>query len=208
MNKLKRKMYCLYFLDVVQLGQMHHKSLYTKFLLIFLFLLVVHLPIFSQMTLPYYCPNTKDNFNLTPYLLQDSCTYFPEGIFTIGHFPIGTKIAQSDTRKNIKRNNTKYYEVQTENDTTFSKGNKIISIRETEKGDKMAIYLQVENMDQQIKLIVYNLLGKKVLEIYEGKPKEPSQPYEFSINELPKGIFLLVVIGENFRLREKLIITK
>jgi len=72
----------------------------------------------------------------------------------------------------------------------------------------MAVYLEIENPEQKIKIIVYNLLGKKVLDIYEGKPKDPSQPYEFSVAELPKGIFLLVVVGDNFRLREKLVVTK
>lgn len=207
MIKLKPKKFCLYYLFVEHNNQMLLKKIFTQFLISLSFIIFTELPIFSQ--------NLEHIFDFTPekksfypfYYPYDTCIYFPEGIFTIGSYQTGIKFVQPNLVKNQKKNNGKYYEVKVENDTS-TKGNRIISIRETEKGDKMAIYLQVENMDQRIKIIVYNLLGKKVLDIYEGKPKDPTQPYEFSTSELPKGIFLLVVIGENFRLREKLIVTK
>jgi hypothetical protein len=135
--------------------------------------------------------------------------YFPELIFTVGGVQPSKRYAQIEIKKQDKKiNNGKKLERLYENDTTSTKGNRIVSIQETERGDKMAVYLEIENPEQKIKIIVYNLLGKKVLDIYEGKPKDPSQPYEFSVAELPKGIFLLVVVGDNFRLREKLVVTK
>lgn len=146
------------------------------------------------------------NFEKNPLPFYDSCLYFPERIFTIENFLIGIKFAQPISKKETWKENGKYFEVK--NDTTLAKSNRIIAIREVDKGDKMAIYLQVENKEQRIRIWIYNLLGKKVLEVYDGKPKDPTQPYEFSTNELPKGIFLLVVYGDNFRLREKLVITK
>ncbi len=143
-----------------------------------------------------------------PELFQDSCLYFPELIFTIGGVRPYPRYAQIEIKKQEKKtNNGKKYEKTIENDT-ISRKNRIISIQEADRGDKMAIYLEIENPDQDIKIVVYNLLGKKVLDIYDGKPKPSTQPYEFSVSELPKGIFLLVVVGDNFRLREKLVITK
>ena len=177
-----------------------------KFFTIFLILLVSILSntnTFSQIKDAYYY-----NLNLerNPLHFYDTCLYFPERIFTMENFLIGIKFAQTPTKKELGKENGKYFEVK--NDTSLSKSNRIISIREVDKGDKMAIFLQVENKEQRIKIWIYNLLGKKVLEVYDGKPKDPTQPYEFSTNELPKGIFLLVVYGDNFRLREKLVITK
>lgn len=143
-----------------------------------------------------------------PELFQDTCLYFPELIFTSGGVRPYPRYAQIEIKKQDKKtNNDKKYEKAIENDT-ISRKNRIVSIQEADRGDKMAIYLEIENPDKEIKIIVYNLLGKKVLDIFEGKPKPSTQPYEFSVSELPKGIFLLVVVGDNFRLREKLVITK
>lgn len=207
MIKLKIKLLCLYKLIVEQTKQMSYSNIFTKFVILFNLFFFLNLPTFSQIPQFYYPYENDKQINLIPYFLLDSCVYFPESIFTIGNYQIGTKFAQFDLKKNSKKNNGRYFEIKPENDTT-TKGNRIISIREADKGDKMAIYIQVENMDKNISIVIYNLLGKKVLDVYEGRPKDPSQPYEFSTSELPKGIFLLVVIGENFRLREKLVITK
>lgn len=146
----------------------------------------------------------------SPYLVIDTCHSFLDYLFTIGGVRTGIKFAQTDTKqKNGKKIITKKNDPQINNDTTStSKANKILSIRESERGDKFYIYIQVENPDQEIKIMVYNLLGKKVLDLYEGKPKDQNQPYELNVSELPKGIFLLVVVGENFRLREKIVITR
>lgn len=146
----------------------------------------------------------------SPYVIADTCRSFLDYLFTVGGIRTGIKFAQIEMKqKNGKKITTRKNDPKINNDTTnTSKANKILSIRESERGDKFYIYIQVENPEQEIQIMVYNLLGKKVLDVYEGKPKDQSQPYELSVSELPKGIFLLVVIGENFRLREKIVITK
>ncbi|MCX7880128.1 MAG: T9SS type A sorting domain-containing protein [Ignavibacteria bacterium] len=147
--------------------------------------------------------NLKGTYSLYPF---DTCSTFLENIFTIGTARFGTQFVQIDNKKIEKRSNGRKVENRIENDT--SRANRIISVRESERDDKILIFLQIENKEQKIRIMVYNLLGKKVLDVYEGKPKDSSQPYEFSALGLPKGIFLLVVLGDNFRLREKLVITK
>lgn len=154
----------------------------------------------------FYFPNL--NYHEIPYLAgYDSCGTYLDFLFTIGGIKTGAKIAQIDKRqKNGKKGNTTKNDV-IENDTAI-KSNRIISMRESEKGDKIQIYIQVENKEQNIKITIYNLLGKKVMELYEGPPKDSNQPYELTTSDLPKGIFLIVVSGDNFRLREKLIISR
>ncbi|MCX7908345.1 MAG: T9SS type A sorting domain-containing protein [Ignavibacteria bacterium] len=208
MIKLKSKNICLYLLNIEIMEQMSYRNIFTKFIISILIFFIYNLPNYSQIQEYYYPLFYEKGFNFPLPYHSDSCLYFPETIFTTGTIPIGIKIAQPEIKKIPRRNNGKYNDIRTDYDTTSSKGNKILSIRETEKGDKMAVYLQIENMDKNINIVIYNLLGKKVLDVYDGKPKDPSQPYEFSTNELPKGIFLLVVFGENFRLREKLVIAK
>jgi hypothetical protein len=145
-----------------------------------------------------------------PYTIEDTCHSFLDYLFTVGGVRTGIKFAQTELKqKNGKKITTRKNDPKINNDTTSTnKANKILSVRESERGDKFYIYIQVENPEHDIKIVVYNLLGKKVLDVYEGKPKDQSQPYELSVSELPKGIFLLVVIGENFRLREKIVITR
>jgi hypothetical protein len=193
---------------VLQFGKMNYRYFFTEYLrLIFLnFFLTFALYGQSSVNYPYLSPFFYPNYE---NIYNDTCLYFPELIFTVGGVQPSKRYAQIEIKKQDKKiNNGKKLERLYENDTTSTKGNRIVSIQETERGDKMAVYLEIENPEQKIKIIVYNLLGKKVLDIYEGKPKDPSQPYEFSVAELPKGIFLLVVVGDNFRLREKLVVTK
>ncbi|MGQ9819568.1 MAG: T9SS type A sorting domain-containing protein [Candidatus Kapaibacteriales bacterium] len=157
---------------------------------------------FSQSSFP------SPNYNQWQYsLFMDSCGTYLDFLFTIGGVKTNSKIAQFDKRfKNGKKGSSTKNDL-TENDTAL-KSNRIISIQESEKGDKIQIYIQVDNKEQNIKITIYNLLGKKVMELYQGPPKDSNQPYELITSDLPKGIFLIVVSGDNFRLREKLIISR
>lgn len=181
---------------------------YRKKFTITYFLLVSSLILlnFQQNNGQYYFPylNYYEISFLTSF---DSCGTYLDFLFTIGGVKTGAKIAQIDKRqKNGNKGNTTKNDV-IENDTSIQ-SNRILSIRESEKGDKIQIYIQIENKEQNIKIIIYNLLGKKIMELYEGPPKDYNQPYELTTSDLPKGIFLIVVSGENFRLREKLIISR
>lgn len=83
---------------------------------------------------------------------------------------------------------------------------RIKSIKETKDG----LLLTVELADDQQNLIVsaYNLLGKKVLDIYHGGEKAGVREYPVNITSIPSGIYICVVQGDNFRLAEKFFISK
>lgn len=161
---------------------------------------------FQQNIAQYYFQH--QNYYEIPFSTSfDSCGTYLDFLFTIGGVKTGVKIPQIDKRqKNVKKGNTTKNDV-IENDTAI-KSNRILAIRESEKGDKIQIYTQIENKEQNIKITIYNLLGKKVMELYEGPPKDSNQPYELTTSDFPKGIFLIVISGDNFRLREKLIISR
>lgn len=87
--------------------------------------------------------------------------------------------------------------------------NRIESLRDG--GDIFYLYLVLSDRESPIKIIVYNMLGKRVLDVYNGYPKPKSNPYEISIDgppPLPNGVYLCVVIGKNFRLREKFVVAR
>lgn len=93
-----------------------------------------------------------------------------------------------------------------EADTTNGE-NRILSLREGEGA--YYLYLQIKDKDRRIKIEVYNMLAKKVLDVYEGKPFPSSDmPYEIRTATLPNGMYICIVQGEGFRLNEKFIISR
>jgi len=93
-------------------------------------------------------------------------------------------------------------------DTSQAK-NRIESLRDG--GDIFYLYLVLADHESRIKITVYNMLGKKVLDVYEGYPLPNGVPYEIYIDgppALPNGVYLCVVVGKNFRLREKFVVSR
>lgn len=110
----------------------------------------------------------------------------------------GIKIAQ---KKNKKESITVY----SESDTARSnKINKIINRR-----DFIAVKIELSDWEQEIELSVFNLLGKKILSFFSGRPvKDPENEYEFSSATLPNGIYLCVLHGANVRDAKRFVISR
>ncbi len=96
-----------------------------------------------------------------------------------------------------------------ETDTTAS-GNRKIELIESPTSDVVKVYLTLteDDYDSKIKIGIYNLLGKKVRDLYDDLPIQGRYPYEIYTNELPKGIYICNVIGKNFRLDAKFIVSR
>lgn len=126
---------------------------------------------------------------------------FLEIIFQLKDSNTGTKIAQK--KDAVKQ---KSY-LNSVNEDTTKKENKITSVRES--SDKIFLYIDLIDYDQKIQISVFNLLGKKVLDVFEGMPyKDPDYAYEISKSNLPNGVYLFIVLGKNFKLREKFVISR
>lgn len=126
---------------------------------------------------------------------------FLQIIFQLKDSNTGTKIApKKDAVK------PKSY-LNAVNEDTTKKENKITSVRES--SDKILLYIDLIDYDQKIQISVFNLLGKKVLDVFEGMPyKDPDYAYEISKSNLPNGVYLFIVLGKNFKLREKFVISR
>ena len=110
--------------------------------------------------------------------------------------------------KPVKKSSKKQKSGKVNNDTSQVK-NRIESIRDG--GDIFYLYLELADHESTIKITVYNMLGKKVRDVYEGIPYPNGVPYEISIvgpPSLPNGVYLCVVVGKNFRLRDKFVVAR
>ncbi len=65
----------------------------------------------------------------------------------------------------------------------------------------------VENNDN-LRISLFNLLGKKVLDIYSGEASAGTLKREFNVSSVPKGMYLCVVRGDRFQLTEKLVLSR
>ncbi len=71
------------------------------------------------------------------------------------------------------------------------------------------VKIKVEIYDSPVKLFVFNMLAKKVLDIYEGQPiKDPEHEYIFNSSSLPNGMYLCILQGKNFRHARKFIVSR
>lgn len=174
------------------------KVLYPLFFLLPIFILILTTPgnLISQRNTNRYISVPQAEGPKT----------FLDIIFNLTENTNGTKFA-----KKLKEdfNQEKGSRFKTEDDSVK---NKILSLRESDRGDKFLLYIYLMDYEQKIQISVYNLLGKKVLDVYDNYPyKDINFAYEINIASptfLPNGVYLCVVVGKNFRLREKFIISK
>lgn len=116
-------------------------------------------------------------------------------------------IEENSSSKQV--NNKKLKSSETKGDTTIKRVNKITSILERRDGEGYYLLLELEDYEQRIQIAAYNLLGKKVLDIYNGIPiNDPDYRYDIMTNNLPNGVYICFVFGKNFRLQEKFVVSR
>lgn len=111
----------------------------------------------------------------------------------------GTKIAK--TIKNLKPPTTKRA-----NAADTSATNRIKALKQD--GNYFKLYLELENYDSPIEISVWNMLGIRVIDVHDGKPKPTDDPYWIPTYDLPDGIYLVSVKGRNFKLSDKMLVSR
>lgn len=89
---------------------------------------------------------------------------------------------------------------------TTDKRDRIVSLRQV--GDVHILKIELRDYKSEISIAAYNLLGKKVMDIYKGVPKNPDYPYEIASWKLPNGIYICTLLGKDFRKSEKFIVAR
>jgi hypothetical protein len=64
------------------------------------------------------------------------------------------------------------------------------------------------NESQPVEVAAYNILGKKVLDIYAGEARAGANSIPFDITQLSRGMYICVVRGKSFKLAEKFLISR
>jgi len=121
------------------------------------------------------------------------------------------QIIANDNSVGIKlvSNNTKKREGQVANPQTK---NSIKRIREENDG-VLNIVAEIADSNSEVRITVFNMLGKEVRKIYQGKPTEKNEDghYVFTSEKplnLPKNVYILVIQGNTFRIADRFITTK
>ncbi len=84
--------------------------------------------------------------------------------------------------------------------------NRIHSIRESNGEYLLVIELATDQM--RLDIGVYNLLGKRVATVYQGRAAAGVREYPIPTAGLPNGIYICVVQGNGFRLAQKFALSR
>ncbi len=133
----------------------------------------------------------------------------PGSIFDLlFNYPIinhGTLIDKSTSKEVFKEKTSRRKLAE---DTTGNRENRITKIIYNARGDEIQIELELAERDQKIQISAYNLLGKIVLEPLYTSQNSSVDRHTLNVSRIPNGVYLCVVVGKNFRLREKFIISR
>ena len=89
-----------------------------------------------------------------------------------------------------------------------AKNNRILGIREN-SGGMYQLEIDLAENQQNLSIGVYNLLGKKVIDVNQGTEYAgKSKMFDLNVQGIPNGIYMCIVQGDNFRLAEKFYISR
>jgi hypothetical protein len=86
------------------------------------------------------------------------------------------------------------------NDST-GRDNRILFARAS--GDVFTSRIELAREEPLIEIGIYNMLGKRVMDVYKGASGRGQQEFTQSLAELPDGVYICILQGDNFRKAEK-----
>ncbi len=64
------------------------------------------------------------------------------------------------------------------------------------------------NESQAIEIVAFNILGKRVAEVYSGEARAGMNTLSFDLSGLSDGVYICVVRGRNFKTAEKFLVSR
>jgi hypothetical protein len=83
---------------------------------------------------------------------------------------------------------------------------RIVSVRAS--SDVFAVRLELSDDEQTIDVGIYNMLGKKVHDVYRGYASRGMHDYSVPISDLPEGVYICIAQGSGFRRAEKFYLSR
>jgi hypothetical protein len=91
-------------------------------------------------------------------------------------------------------------------DTTRSRDSRLSIVTDV-TSERGLVQLQMSDT-QPVEVAAYNILGKKVMDIYNGEARNGSNSIPFDLATLSRGMYICVVRGKNFKLAEKFLVVR
>lgn len=89
---------------------------------------------------------------------------------------------------------------------TSRRDNKIVFARAA--ADQFTTKIDLVDEQTSIDVGIYNMLGKKVIDVYRGGASKGPHDYTVGVSDLPEGVYICILQGENFRRAEKFYLSR
>lgn len=78
----------------------------------------------------------------------------------------------------------------------------------TDVGSERGAVRVTLNESQPIEIVAFNILGKRVAEVFSGEARAGMNTVSFDLSGLSDGVYLCVVRGRNFKTAEKFLVSR
>lgn len=89
---------------------------------------------------------------------------------------------------------------------TSRTSSRILSARAT--SDVFTVRVELLRDEPQVDIGLYNMLGKKVQDVYKGGAARGTHEYTAQVSDLPEGVYICIMQGGDFRRAEKFYLSR
>lgn len=89
---------------------------------------------------------------------------------------------------------------------TLRKENRFLFVRAA--AEVLTVRIELARDEQQLEIGVYNMLGKKIMDVHRGATGRGIHDYTMAIQDLPEGVYVCVMQGSDFRKAEKFYLSR
>ncbi len=83
---------------------------------------------------------------------------------------------------------------------------KILFVRAT--SDVVTVKVDIANDQPSADIGIFNMLGKRMMDVHRGPVSRGEHEYTSSISDLPEGVYICILQGSNFRRAEKFYLSR
>jgi len=89
---------------------------------------------------------------------------------------------------------------------TASNDNRIVSARAS--SDVFTALVNLTSDQTRIEVGIYNMLGKKMADVFAGSASRGEHEYTTPVSDLPEGVYVCILQGDNFRRAAKFYLSR
>lgn len=89
---------------------------------------------------------------------------------------------------------------------SLRKENRFLFVRAA--SEVLTVRVELARDEAQVEIGVYNMLGKKIMDVHRGGSGRGVHEYTTAIQDLPEGVYVCVMQGADFRKAEKFYLSR